>query len=594
MKKCVLLINCLLAFAVCQAQVAVVVNSPASVAGPKAFAEPAADFTTTNLSSGTWTADAVFVDNGSATPTIGCDTVLNASELAGKIALIDRGICSFSEKVSRAEDAGAIAAIVFNNVPGEAPFIMASTAGFPVTIPAVMLSYEDGQEIRDAMNEGTINITLGIFSFANDISIDGAKVVNPTEGTIPIFAVENGDFDFTPGALIVNRGTNESENAIIQATIEHNGSQVYSESESIDMVAGGDTSDLVLLPTYVPPADMGYYFVDYEISSDSTDESDIDNTASSSFYVHESAFSKARWDEDNERPMRTNAYTTADGGNILFLSGFHLSNANGATLDSVQFYVAADSQVDTVFGNWASGSTVRVYAYLWDDINGDSVITVAENELTAIALNTVTLDPNLGSAWVTVELLDFSLSGPYTITEDEVDIFVGPRFEGSESAFFGFDEGNDQTLQLEQLAVSHVDYPYLFFTAWDDNDVPTGEPSIFNNGMDGLFGGSLATALYVTPLETSTKEPVLENVTVKLYPNPAADQFTAEVELPAASKFLEYSIRDASGRQLFSTEKNNVQKDFATFNVSTLPTGQYYLLVRTENGVATYPLSVQR
>ena len=237
-----------------------------------------------------------------------------------------------------------------------------------------------------------------------------------------------------------------------------------------------------------------------------------------------------------------------------------------------------------------------MYAYLWEDLNGDSVITVSENELTTIAFNTVELDPNLGAAWVTVEMLDYiELEGQYVFTEDEVDIFVGPRFDGTESAFFGFDEGNDQTLQLEQLAESHVDYPYLFFTAWDDNTgVPTDEPTIFNNGMGGLFGGSLATALYVTPLANSTKEPLLENVKVNLYPNPATTQFTAEVELPAVSQFLEYSIRDAAGRQIFSTEKNKVQKDFASFNVSSLPAGQYYLLVRTENGAASFPLSIQR
>jgi hypothetical protein len=66
------------------------------------------------------------------------------------------------------------------------------------------------------------------------------------------------------------------------------------------------------------------------------------------------------------------------------------------------------------------------------------------------------------------------------------------------------------------------------------------------------------------------------------------------VELPAVSQIMEYSIRDAAGRQIFSTQKSKVQNDIATFNVSTLPAGQYYLLVRTENGVASYPLSVQR
>jgi|SRR5215813_12353179 len=45
----------------------------------------------------------------------GCDTDTYLANPAGKIALIERGVCTFVEKITKAYNAGAIGAIVFNN-----------------------------------------------------------------------------------------------------------------------------------------------------------------------------------------------------------------------------------------------------------------------------------------------------------------------------------------------------------------------------------------------------------------------------------------------------------------------------------------------
>jgi minor extracellular serine protease Vpr len=66
---------------------------------------------------------------------------------SGKLALINRGACSFSQKIANAKAAGAVAVVIINNVAGD-PSAMARTAGFDDDIPAVMLSKNDGAALR--------------------------------------------------------------------------------------------------------------------------------------------------------------------------------------------------------------------------------------------------------------------------------------------------------------------------------------------------------------------------------------------------------------------------------------------------------------
>ncbi len=76
----------------------------------------------------------------------GCigDTYLG--DPSGKIALIQRGTCFFSEKVDRAHSAGAIGAIVYNQV-GDGLVFMGGTA---VGIPAVFIGQTNGQTLAAA------------------------------------------------------------------------------------------------------------------------------------------------------------------------------------------------------------------------------------------------------------------------------------------------------------------------------------------------------------------------------------------------------------------------------------------------------------
>src|SRR5262249_47256823 len=86
-----------------------------------------------------------YVDDGAgANPHDGCDTpYLNS--VAGKIALIDRGNCTFKLKAVSAEAAGAIGVILANNTAGApAPSLGNGAPAGPVGIPVLLVTFDDG------------------------------------------------------------------------------------------------------------------------------------------------------------------------------------------------------------------------------------------------------------------------------------------------------------------------------------------------------------------------------------------------------------------------------------------------------------------
>ncbi|NRA71488.1 MAG: S8 family serine peptidase [Gammaproteobacteria bacterium] len=87
----------------------------------------------------------------------------NAAALAGKIALISRGSCAFSEKVERAQLAGAAAVVVYSNKAG-GPIVMGGDGAF--NIPGFMISQEDGVALNTAIVEGeAVSISLAANHF---------------------------------------------------------------------------------------------------------------------------------------------------------------------------------------------------------------------------------------------------------------------------------------------------------------------------------------------------------------------------------------------------------------------------------------------
>ena len=137
------------------------INSPGAIAGQ--YQIGTANFGPTLTPSGT-TANVVqaldAADGSGPSTTDGCSALTNSAAVSGKIALIDRGSCSFIIKTRNAQNAGAIGVIIADNDPANVP--PPGLGGGPdntIMIPAVRITQADGNTIKAQIAAG-VNGTL--------------------------------------------------------------------------------------------------------------------------------------------------------------------------------------------------------------------------------------------------------------------------------------------------------------------------------------------------------------------------------------------------------------------------------------------------
>jgi minor extracellular serine protease Vpr len=108
----------------------------------------------------------------------GCASV--ASGASGKLAIIDRGTCTFSQKVANAKAAGAVGVVIINNVAGD-PTAMARTAGFDDDLPAVMIGKNEGAALRaSGATTASAEATFEEFITPNKDILAGSSGQGPT------------------------------------------------------------------------------------------------------------------------------------------------------------------------------------------------------------------------------------------------------------------------------------------------------------------------------------------------------------------------------------------------------------------------------
>lgn len=142
----------------------------------QSFETAVADFGPTNFNkSGVLS----LVNDGTAPNGDGCSAIQN--NISGKIAVIDRGACTFERKALNAQNAGAAGVIIVDNQNNAAPPPLGDDANLntPITIPVLSVTLASGATLKQGIQAGNVNATMtrtGSAAVQRDGTIDNLIV----------------------------------------------------------------------------------------------------------------------------------------------------------------------------------------------------------------------------------------------------------------------------------------------------------------------------------------------------------------------------------------------------------------------------------
>ena len=178
------------------------INSPAAAAGFVAAQEGQMSTSNKLADKGPVTGNLVlYKDAPSGSTNFACGASFNAAELNGKIALIERGNCSFAEKVLNAQMAGAKGAIIFDNVTTNVLVLMGGEDN-TITIPAVAVLKSAGDALKSLLATQTVNVTLQPSADKIDGALDNGIIAHEyahgisnrlTGGPAVVSCLKNGE-----------------------------------------------------------------------------------------------------------------------------------------------------------------------------------------------------------------------------------------------------------------------------------------------------------------------------------------------------------------------------------------------------------------
>jgi hypothetical protein len=197
------------------------VNSPAGIAG--AYDVGTAAFGPA-LTAGGVTGNVVqaldAADGAGPLTTDACSPLTNAAAVAGNLALVDRGTCGFTVKVKNAQNAGATAVLVANNVAGGPPAGLGG-ADPTITIPSVLITLADANTLKANLASG-VNAKLLL-----DVSVRAGS--DPSGGRALLYTPS----PVQPGSTISHWDTIAFPNQLMEPAI--NGDLTHSVTPPQDL-----------------------------------------------------------------------------------------------------------------------------------------------------------------------------------------------------------------------------------------------------------------------------------------------------------------------------------------------------------------------
>jgi hypothetical protein len=571
MKK-TLLIICLILFSWgANAQIIFSGESPASIQGAydMTYGDPGSGWGSPDLVN---TANAVidtlaqYLDT-SAGDSLGCLGTGANNDVDGQIAILYRGDCQFGTKALNAENNGARACVIINNIPGAPVGMAAGTDGGSITIPIVMISDVDGATLLAEMQNGPVEVFIGNKSgfYPNDVGTLPSAILRSKQFATPsLIAQDDTEYSFDVGAWVYNFGFQDQTTVTLNVTVNFGGTELYNETATPVDIPAGDSASFFELPVFSETSySQGFYELSYTITSDSADYYTFDNTISSKFAITESLYGYASLDETTLLPTTSGGLRPVNGdGSAVgtYLSCIHFQDPNasrmiptGISFTSIKANDAVDPSLE--------GEPINISVYELNDnfvdLN-DPNYANPPNSTVEIAFDEYFYPADLPSEGVTAQF-----ETPFALADDQRYLFCVTTF--NEELFFGHDPDMDYSWNLQNYLQPL--FPIQADGAWNLNG----------------FGAETVPGVTINFVDAAQLNLQNEKLSIELnaYPSPASDELTVDFNGYDVEniEMLNLAGQRVAGKSLISGQEST------KLDVNGLENGVYIVKAYLSNGM---------
>jgi|GEM_PF-1430189 len=512
------------------------------------------------------------IASGIGSDSLGCiaPTAPVMQTMAGKIVLLYRGSCTFYNKVLYAQQRGAIAVIVINNVDGQPIGMGGSTvsgANAMVTIPAVQISKTDGALLRAQMNLGNpVVVAFGNFAgfYADNIGLDINYTKLPKSYSIPKLTAGTSSEVLIPlGTSIFNRGSNPTTTAKVSVTIRKGATVLFTDTSDTQSIIAADTTENQISFPDFPLSDVtvGKYSITYVTHLFPTIDLDrFNDTLKLNFEITEDIFSLVPLNS-NGVPIAT-VHTRVSPQNVTltsFTQCIKYENENAGRIGAEGIYFSASGDVNLSLDQ----EEFTIESYRWDDIFD---VNSADYQLNfeSLALLNKTIYNMVGNNKEVMTYVPFSASVP---------------LENATKYLFCITPTTNSDITL---GYNNTVYYGLNDFTYNENINPgkmvTSSERWFSGFRDITAAFGIKTADKVTLGIVSNK--LIEG---SVYPNPSNDAVTISLN---TKENVKLTVTDISGKIVINNTLN-MENGSSKVNVEFLQSGMYIFNIVLENGTTS-------
>jgi len=401
-----------------------------------------------------------------------------------------------------------------------------------------------------------------------------------------------------------NNGNVDFDDASFTATVTKDGTELHSVTQQLGALPKCTNVENVIAPDFWDmSAELGMYEINYTLdaTSDFDDTEPDNNTVGSSFMVTESTFSKLRTEEEVGEPYMSGL--GQDATYVTYANGYYIND--GAGLNPTKLTTGFGVDIYTDFGFTTVTGEVREWIL---DTNGDGIANL-ETETTLLAQGQVLLDPSnpidLRNIEIRLDTLsaftdEFASSGQYLavihvapLTPPSEDTFMAPLSSGFVNNYAG---NKDYYFAPADFAFANNGETLGRPSSLSDFAGAAGTPT--DQGARNLDPGdgnilSWYIDMEIAGVVSSTVE-IDETIDMSIFPNPATDAVTVDLNLAEVSKDVNVQIVDISGKVVANNNFTNVRDNALNINTTELASGVYMINVFTDSGVKSERILIQK